>query len=291
MIEVIWDWIIALYLFLAGLGAGAFVLSCLVGWKSTTNTKLKTAGLLIALLAVAIGTLMLMVDARAGLANPVRFFGLLNNPNSIMMWGVVLLSAFLLVTLIALLLQWKKGKTPKALDVVGMLLSLGVAGYTGMLLGDAHVAFPLWNPFVLPVLFVVSAASAGFAAVVLAGHALHAPELDDIAFTQKTCLVLPVVEAALIAVLLMTTLATTGAAAAAAKASVAALTSGAYAPAFWLGLVIIGLVVPFTLELRLRKNPELLGGNASVLADCCVLVGGFMLRFLVIYAAVAVALA
>lgn len=55
MIEVIWDWIIALYLFLAGLGAGAFVLSCLIGWKSATNTKLKTVGLLIALLAVAIG--------------------------------------------------------------------------------------------------------------------------------------------------------------------------------------------------------------------------------------------
>ena len=30
---MIWDWIIALYLFLAGMGAGAFVLGVIAGWK------------------------------------------------------------------------------------------------------------------------------------------------------------------------------------------------------------------------------------------------------------------
>ncbi|WP_303865255.1 NrfD/PsrC family molybdoenzyme membrane anchor subunit [Senegalimassilia anaerobia] len=288
---MIWDWIIALYLFLAGMGAGAFVLGVIAGWKCPDASKVKLAGLVIAPVAVGVGTLMLMVDARAGLMNPLRFFGLLANPSSIMMWGVVLLSAFLLVGVVELALQWKTKKTPKWLDVVGVLLAVGVAGYTGMLLGDAHLAFPLWNQMVLPLLFLVSAASAGFAAVVLAGHALHAPELEQLRFTHTTGLVLPVLEAALIAVLLMMAQAADGSAAAAGAASVAALTSGAYAAPFWLGLVVVGLACPFALELAMRAKPELAAGPAAYVAECCVLVGGFMLRFLVIYAAVAVAVA
>ena len=288
---MIWDWIIALYLFLAGLGAGAFVMGTIAGWKCPNGKKLKLTALIIAPVAVGVGTLMLMVDARAGLAHPLRFFGLLTNPSSIMMWGVVLLSLFLLAAVVALVLQWRRGRTPKWLDAVGMLLALGVAGYTGMLLGDAHAAFPLWNQLVLPVLFVVSAASAGFAAVVLAGHVLKAPELEKLGFTHVTGLVLPVLEAALIAVLLMCAQAVDGSAAAAAAASVAALVSSTYAVPFWLGLVIVGLAVPFALELAMRAKPALADGPATYVAECCVLMGGFMLRFLVIYAAVAVAAA
>lgn len=41
----------------------------------------------------------------------------------------------------------------------------------------------------------------------------------------------------------------------------------------------------------MRAKPELAAGPAAYVAECCVLVGGFMLRFLVIYAAVAVAVA
>ena len=120
---------------------------------------------------------------------------------------------------------------------------------------------------------------------------MHAPELEDLAFTHKTSLVLPVLEVALIAVLLMVTQSVAGSAASAAAASVAALVGGAYAAAFWVGLIAIGLVVPFVLEIAMCKNPALASGPAAMAAECCVLIGGFILRFLVIYAAVAVAAA
>ncbi len=282
---MVWDGIIAAYLFLAGMGAGSFALSSIVGWRRPDDFKLKLAGLVIALVAVGGGTLLLMVDARAGLMNPLRFFGLLANSSSIMMWGVVLLSAFLLVDFVAIIAEWRRKKTPKALDVVGMVLALGVAGYTGALLGDAHLAFPLWNPSILPVLFVVSAASAGFAVVVLAAHIMKAPELDAMHFTHITGLALPLVEAVLIAVLLVATRSVDGSAAAAAAVSAANLISGPYAVAFWLGLVTIGLVVPFSLELAMRVKPEFKQGAVPVAAECCVLVGGFILRYLVIMAA------
>lgn len=287
---MVWDWIIATYLFLAGMGAGAFVLSSIVGWRRPNDFKLKVVGLVIALVAVGGGTLLLMVDARAGLMNPLRFFGLLANASSIMMWGVVLLSAFLLVDFVAIVLEWRKKKTPKWLDVVGMLLALGVASYTGMLLGDAHLAFPLWNPTILPVLFVVSAASAGFAVVVLAAHIMKAPELEALHFTHVTGLALPLIEAVLIAVLLIATQATTGSGAAAAAASVANLVTGSYAAAFWLGLVLVGLLMPLALELAMRSKEEFSHGAMPCVAECCVLVGGFMLRYLVIMAALPTAM-
>ena len=62
-------------------------------------------------------------------------------------------------------LRLGRKKTPKALDIVGLALSVCVAAYTGVLLGDAGVASPLRNMAVLPFLFGASAASPGFAAV------------------------------------------------------------------------------------------------------------------------------
>ena len=153
---MVWDGIIATYLFLAGLGAGAFALAALAGFVRPDAVKLRTIGYVIAPIAVGVGTVLLMVDAKAGLMNPLRFFGLLGNFSSIMAWGVVILVAFMAVSAIALVVMLVKKATPKALDVVGLVCAVAVAVYTGMLLGDAP-GFPLWNPIVLPLLFLVSA--------------------------------------------------------------------------------------------------------------------------------------
>ena len=291
---MVWDGIIATYLFLAGLGAGAFAFAALVGFVKPDAVKLRTIGYVIAPIAVGVGTVLLMVDAKAGLMNPLRFFGLLGNFSSIMAWGVVILIAFMAVSVIALVVMLVKKSTPKALDVVGLVCAVAVAVYTGMLLGDAP-GFPLWNPVVLPLLFLVSAASTGFAAVLLVAHLMKAEGLESLGFLRKTGLVLPVAEAVLIAALLGVVAGTGGSAALAAAASVASLAFGAYAVPFWLGLVLIGLALPFCLELyrtsKARKAAD--GASATGLAvtgEAGVLVGGFLLRYLVIMAAVPVVL-
>ena len=248
----------------------------------------------IAPIAVGVGTVLLMVDAKAGLMNPLRFFGLLGNFSSIMAWGVVILIAFMAVSVIALVVMLVKKGTPKALDVVGLVCAVAVAVYTGMLLGDAP-GFPLWNPVVLPLLFLVSAASTGFAAVLLVAHLMKAEGLESLGFLRKTGLVLPVAEAVLIAALLGVVAGTGGSAALAAAASVASLVFGAYAVPFWLGLVLIGLALPFCLELyrtsKARKAADGAGATGlAVTGEASVLVGGFLLRYLVIMAAVPVVL-
>jgi len=281
---MVWGVSISWYLFLAGLGAGSFIFAIVSGWKNPEAGKVKFAGMLVGLVAVAFGTLLLVFDAKAGLQNPARFFCLLSNPTSVMSWGTGLLSVFLIIDFIELILLGVKKSTPKVLDWIGVVTALGVAIYTGLLLGAA-AGFPLWNIGILPILFLVSAISTGFAAGSLAGRCASSEQLAHISFDHKLTIWLPAVEAALIMLLLAVTAGTTGSGAAAATKSVAALLSGSYALCFWLGLIVVGLVVPFVLEfLAQKKNSR----SAIPFAQVCVMVGGFILRYLIIAAAVSV---
>lgn len=286
---MVWDAIIAIYLFLAGLGAGAFALGALTNWAKTPAPTMKKVAFIVAPVAVAVGTLMLVVDAHAGLMNPLRFFGLVANLGSVMAWGVIILSAFLVVSIVDLIVLLVKKGTPKALDVVGAVLAVCVAAYTGVLLGDAGVAFPLWNMAVLPILFIVSAASTGIAVTLLITRLVAADEAAALPWLGKAGLVLPVLELALVIVLLAVAGMAGGSAGAAGAASVANLVSGPYAVAFWLGFIVIGLAVPFVLELMSHRGSQ--SKALPMAGEACVLVGGFMLRYLVIMAAVAVAVA
>ena len=286
---MVWDAIIAIYLFLAGLGAGAFALGALTNWAKTPAPTMKKVAFIVAPVAVAVGTLMLVVDAHAGLMNPLRFFGLVANLGSVMAWGVIILSAFLVVSIVDLIVLLVKKGTPKALDIVGAVLAVCVAAYTGVLLGDAGVAFPLWNMAVLPILFIVSAASTGIAATLLITRLVAADEAAALPWLGKAGLVLPVLELALVIVLLAVAGMAGGSAGAAGAASVANLVSGPYAVAFWLGFVVIGLAVPFVLEFMSHRGSQ--SKALPMAGEACVLVGGFMLRYLVIMAAVAVAVA
>lgn len=302
---MVWDVFIALYLFLAGLGAGAFVLGALTNWVKEPVPRMKKIAFIIAPIAVAVGTLVLVLDAKAGFSNPLRFFLLISNLNSIMSWGVIILSAFLVVSIIDLIILFVKKSTPKVLDIIGMVLAVCVAAYTGVLLGDAHMAFPLWSMAILPVLFVVSAASSGFAAVVLGAYAVAPKEVENVSFLPKTSLILPALELVLVVILLVVTATVQGSAAEAAAASVGNLMAGSYAIAFWGGLVLIGIVLPFGIELYRQRQSRAFKAAAgegvldataptktlAIVGEAGVLIGGFMLRYLVIMAAVSVVFA
>lgn len=285
---MVWDWIIACYLFLAGMGAGAFALAALAAFVNPEAKKLRTVGYLVAPIAVAVGCLLLMVDAKGGLFNPLRFFYIVTNLQSVMAWGVIILVMFIVVSLATLVIMLKKQSTPKVLDGIGLVLALCTAAYTGVLLGAAP-GFPLWNPVVLPLLFIVSAASSGFAIVLLISYARGSDEPAKLGFLKITGLLFPVLEVALVIVLFAVAAMTVGSGAYAASASVSNMLTGSYALAFWIGFVVIGVVVPLALELMHRKMPASEGSSRNmqaVVGEACVLVGAFMLRYLMIMAAV-----
>lgn len=275
---MVWGVSIVWYLFLAGLGAGAYATSVLVARKLPEAMALRRVGRIIAPAAVAVGLVLLMVDAEAGFKNPLRFLYLVTNFNSVMTWGVVILSAFMIVSIATLAIDLLGKRAPFALECCGLGLALATAAYTGVLLGVVQT-FPLWNSPLLPVLFVVSAASTGIASVVFAGCFAKGDRSANARLLERTRLALPCIELVLIALLLMTTQAN-----AAGAASAASIVVGSYAPLFWIGLVLAGLVLPAGASLW-----ELRRGNVSItlttVAEAGVLAGGFILRFLIVMAA------
>ncbi len=289
--EPIWELPIALYLFLAGLGGGAFITSAFVNWKNPDTKKIQRFAHLAALVFVGIGLVLLMTDAKAGLFHPWRFILLLVNFGSVMTWGVVFLAGFMVVDFAVVVLEWTRRAVPRWLEVVGCLFAVCVGIYTGALLGVAHT-FPLWNSALLPPLFLVSAVSTGAAAVLLYGVLAVPEEFERTGWVKKAHYFLPIIEVVLVAALLFITFYNGEAG----RNSVMSLLCGEFAVMFWLGFAIIGLLGPIAIEtvMLFVAKPEfeetptgrylLAGGSAGVL------IGGFLLRYLVVVAALPVTL-
>ena len=286
--EPIWGAIIAWYLFLAGLGGGAFITSAFLGWRHPEAVSMRKVGHLIAPIAVIVGLVLLMFDAEGGLHNPLRFALLLTNFGSVMTWGVVFLGGFTVVALVVVVLDFLKKSVPVWLDIVGVVFAVCVGAYTG---APGRVQdVPLWNNALLPILFLVSAVSAGAASVLLVAVIRHADEFNRVGVLKKFHFCLPIIELVLVAALMFITSSNS----VAGWNSVMSLLIGQYAPLFWIGLVLIGLVLPTALETWLlffspKEFEESRKAHwISFGSDAGVLVGGFLLRFLVVMAALPV---
>ena len=285
---MVWGPMIAWYLFLAGASAGAFLTSAFVEVKYPESVKMRVAGRIIAPIFLGIGLVMLMLDAEAGLHNPLRFFWLIANPGSVMTLGVYFICVFMPVALVSALLEVLKKPVPKWLTWVGSVFAFAVAAYTGFLLGVVK-SFPLWNNAVLPILFVVSALSAGLAATSLVGLLVDRERFEQMWLIKKSHVILSAIEM----VVLATMLVIVSAGSVEGAASVYSLVAGQYAPAFWGGIVLLGLVAPFLIEgypvfIAKRVETSTTSMVVSVIGEAGVLVGGFMLRLLVILAALPV---
>ena len=285
---MVWGPMIAWYLFLAGASAGAFLTSTFVEAKYPESVKMRVAGRIIAPIFLGIGLVMLMLDAEAGLHNPLRFFWLIANPGSVMTLGVYFICVFMPVALVSALLEVLKKRVPKWLTWIGIVFAFAVAAYTGFLLGVVK-AFPLWNNAVLPILFVVSALSAGLAATSLVGLLVDRERFEQMWLIKKSHVILSAIEM----VVLATMLVIVSAGSVEGAASVYSLVAGQYAPAFWGGIVLLGLVAPFIIEgypvfITKRVETSMTSMVVSVIGEAGVLVGGFMLRLLVVLSALPV---
>ena len=285
---MVWGPMIAWYLFLAGASAGAFLTSAFVEVKYPESVKMRVAGRIIAPIFLGIGLVMLTLDAEAGLHNPLRFFWLIANPGSVMTLGVYFICVFMPVALVSALLEVLKKPVPKWLTWVGIVFAFAVAAYTGFLLGVVK-AFPLWNNAVLPILFVVSALSAGLAATSLVGLLVDRERFEQMWLIKKSHVILSAIEM----VVLATMLVIVSAGSVEGAASVYSLVAGQYAPAFWGGIVLLGLVAPFIIEgypvfITKRVETSMTSMVVSVIGEAGVLVGGFMLRLLVVLSALPV---
>lgn len=286
-----WGPLIAVYLFLAGASAGAFLTSAFVEAKyPTISRKMRFVGRILSPILLGIGLLMLMLDAEAGLHHPLRFFYLVMNPGSVMTLGVYVILVFMPISLASAVFEILKKPVPKVLTWVGVAFAFALAAYTGFLLG-VIAAYPLWSNAVLPILFVVSALSAGLAATSLIGLLIDRENFERMWAIKQTHVILCAIEM----VVLVTMLVIVSAGSPEGAASVQMMVSGQYAPLFWGGLIILGLVAPFVIEgypVFITKKVETSTTSLviSIIGEAGVICGGFALRYLIIMAALPIAL-
>ena len=131
--------------------------------------------------------------------------------------------------------------------------------------------------------FVISALASGLAAVNLCGLILDRENIEKMFDLKKGHVVLGAAE--IIALVVMFIIVASGDPQGA--ASIQSMLTGGFAGMFWIGLVLVGLLMPLLIGANALRASE--GSQSSVAleyaSECGVLVGGFMLRLLVVLAA------
>jgi len=293
MSEITWGMPVVLYLFSAGVAAGAFCFAVLMSRGGGEGfSACSRASALLVPPALAFGLAMLVAD----LGYKTRFWFTLTvfNRLSPMSLGVWLLTLFFLIATFYALCWlpaaareripvigrwpiWSQKRVCDALGWVGVPLALLVAIYTGVLLSTTAV--PLWRNSALPVLFCFSALDTGFAGGFLLAllffpqkrRALMAGPFQRLERSYR--ILLPAYGLALLFFFLLFFVPVMR------PKVLIPLIMGFSGLALWLGVVGVGLLLP--LFLAFRKGETGLFRVLMVLG--APLAGGFLLRLVLVY--------
>jgi formate-dependent nitrite reductase membrane component NrfD len=158
----------------------------------------------------------------------------------------------------------------KNIGILNMILGMMLGAYTGVLLSSMG-SRPLWNTSLLWVLFLVSGLSAAAAYVHLI--AKNKAESELLAKADNGFLV---VELFIFVMLFLGLMSSARPHLEAAQL----LLTGIYAPAFWVFVIGLGIVIPLGLQL-LAVNHKI---KHTPIAPIMVIVGGLILRFIIVSA-------
>jgi polysulfide reductase chain C len=274
-VQVEWRWVIAAYLFLAGVGGGAYLTGVAADIISRTSlgrgadlSLISKIGVCMGMPCVLIGCLFLLFD----LGRPINSWRVWMKPGtSWMARGTIIIILFMIFAAIqtAFWIWPFPGSIENArgaIAILGAVFAFLTVVYTGLLLGYSQ-PIALWRTALLPVLFFVSAISTGIMGIVLIGHyqGLEKNQLLRLAHIDAAVLLF---EMFVLTVFLYNAYRTIES-----RFSAKRILS---APLFWLGVVVCGLLLPFFTELLSRN--ELAAGLAAILG----LFGGLCLRYTIL---------
>jgi formate-dependent nitrite reductase membrane component NrfD len=272
-----WRWLIAAYLFLAGLGGGAYVTGVIADFAGEEWVGIARIGVSLGFPCVLVGCLFLLAD----LGSPANFWRAGMRPNT--SWiarGTIIITIFMIVGAIHIAFWlWPFNSLATAtagrhlLGVVGVVFAFCTMIYTGILLAAARpIAF--WSTAMLPLLFLVSALSTGVMAVVLIASLAGGTPSEQVHLLARVDIVLIILEIFVLGFFLQGTHRVPES-----RASAELVLTGVVAPLFWWGVAVLGLTVPLVLELW--GVFALDGGGAAaaaVAASICGIIGGLCLR-------------
>ena len=290
-VQTMWGWPIAWYLFLAGVSVGTYIVAAYCQYSKRQDHLVKI-GIYLTAPCLGLSIFLLWLD----LGHRMRFpYAFLRPQESWISIGAWLLTLFFILAAFQWLKQFfnrdNQPGTDKAAGWVwglGIILALLTAIYTGILL-DVVQTIPFWNTAILPMLFLISALSTGIGAVLLVAVILKKSReavqsnTEGFHFLAKVDGILVLLEIACLAFYLII-MAKSGVAA---SASTHMITSGSLAAAFWLGVVVIGLLIPFILEFKsFKANAAKLNVTQTAVTGICLLLGGLALRYIILAAGI-----
>lgn len=308
---MVWKWEVAVYLWLAGLGGGAyfaaFLADRLSGGKYQEWVRFATY---LGVPAALLGSLLLVMDLGQQIRAWHLFTGFkLVSPMSMGSWILLIWS----ITGLAMIALWFAEAFPpeeegffgglasllrpllpsvKILGWIAFILATLLIAYTGVLLSATNRA--LWGGILLlPALFVASAISTGIAALLIITSTKIGPflrglfgEVGRIATAEAVTrlgeadAVVIVIELVVLSgyLIWLRAFSTPDAALAAGL-----LISGSLSPFFWAGVILTGLLVPLALEFIALRDKRTATPLTAVLSAICALFGGLILRAVMVF--------
>ena len=286
----VWKWEIAIYLYLAGMGAGSYIVGMVIHWFINPtvpitlfgfNFDLAKPALLWGPLLVAVGAPFLILD----LGIKRRFlYACLNPKTSWVARGFLILSTFIVLGLIVFAIsflrpQWLSDRPVPwvALEAISVIFAFATAIYTGVLLKSVRY-IPIWNTPLLPALFLASALSTGSMGIILAmmGSGLLFSPAETLVLVAHRITpseqILILMESLILALYLYSRYRAKDQG----ETSVRLLLSGKLKPLFWGGIVFTGFVFPMILEYTYSCCPDY--PQLLYTTGIFLLCGGFFLR-------------
>ncbi len=283
-----WSWLIVFYFFFGGLAGGCYFLAALMDISGNPEERnLARLGYYIAFPCIVISGLLLTFD----LYRPLRFWHMLVesntfrpmfkpwSPMSLGSWALLIFGLFSFISFIGALVEgnrlaWPAGHAihgpgilSRVIAVIGGIFGFYVAGYTGVLLAVTNR--PIWSDTpLLGLLFVVSAASISAALMILlAGKtAYNRPGLESLHRMDVWVVTLELI----VLIALMISL-----------GPVFRAWLSAWGLLLVLDVIVLGMLIPIALYARREWLGELNMTASAVL----VLIGGFILRLVIVFSA------
>jgi protein NrfD len=283
-----WGWLIVLYFFFGGLAGGCYFLGVLIDlFGRPEDRPLARLGYYISFPCIIISGLLLTLD----LGRPLRFWHMLIesntyrpmfkywSPMSVGSWALLIFGIFVFLAFLEALVEddrlaWPAGRKFRppgvlgsVIAVIGGLFGFYVAGYTGVLLAVTNR--PIWSDTpLLGMLFVVSAASISAALMILLAQKSRLTMPGLVALHRMDAWVVALEFIVLIAVMIS-------------LGPVFRAWLSAWGLLLFLGVIVVGMLVPLALYWR----KEWLGSRNLTTAAALVLVGGFILRLVIVFSA------
>ena len=296
----IWDWIIAVYLFLAGMSAGMVMIAIYLKRKIIEGDIAKNGIIKATAILAPFGIIAGLTILIFHLSKPLHFWKLLFhfNTSSVMSMGTILFQVYMVVLFAWLAIIFtdllkklniklvdtvveKLKSFENAIEITLVVLAVALAAYTGFLL-SALKTYPMLNNPALPILFLLSSLSSGAAASLLFGMGYFKEPLNSPAVKWIHHFEAPVITFELF-VLICFFSGLIFAGGQSEVAALAAITGGFWAGWFWIGVIAIGMLIPLTLNATIpmsSKNSRLY----IIIGTICSLLGVLMLRTFILYA-------